>query len=57
MGLGFYERMFALWHVLHVPLFILLVITAVMHPGSRTAPDTGIPLAEKGPQSANVRKI
>jgi len=31
VGLGFYERMFALWHVLHVPLFILLVITAVMH--------------------------
>lgn len=31
VGLGFYERMFALWHVLHVPLFILLVATAVMH--------------------------
>lgn len=31
VGFGFYERMFALWHVLHVPLIILLVITAVMH--------------------------
>lgn len=31
VGLGFYERMFALWHVLHVPLFILLILTAVMH--------------------------
>jgi hypothetical protein len=29
--LGLYERLFALWHVLHVPLFILLVITAIIH--------------------------
>ncbi len=29
--LGVYERLFALWHVLHVPLFILLVITAIIH--------------------------
>lgn len=29
--LGFYERLFSLWHVLHVPLFIMLVITGVVH--------------------------
>ncbi len=29
--LGVYERLFSLWHVLHVPLFILLVITAIIH--------------------------
>jgi hypothetical protein len=26
-----YERLLALWHVLHLPLFILLVFTAVIH--------------------------
>lgn len=26
-----YERLFALWHVLHLPLFLLLVITAILH--------------------------
>jgi hypothetical protein len=26
-----FERMFALWHVLHLPLFILLVVAAVVH--------------------------
>lgn len=26
-----YERLFAMWHVLHLPLFLLLVITAVVH--------------------------
>lgn len=26
-----YERLLALWHVLHLPLFILLVITAILH--------------------------
>ncbi len=30
-GYAFYERMFALWHVLHIPLFIMLVIAAVVH--------------------------
>jgi hypothetical protein len=29
--LGVYERLFALWHVLHVPLFIILVLTAIIH--------------------------
>ena len=26
-----YERLFALWHVLHLPLFIMMIITAVVH--------------------------
>jgi hypothetical protein len=29
--LNFYERLFALWHVLHLPLFVMLVITGVGH--------------------------
>lgn len=29
--LNFYERLFALWHVLHLPLFMMLVITGVVH--------------------------
>ena len=28
---AFYERLFALWHVLHMPLFILLVLAAIVH--------------------------
>ncbi len=28
---GLYERLFALWHVLHVPLFVVLVCTAIVH--------------------------
>lgn len=28
---NFYERMFALWHVLHLPLFFMLVIAAFVH--------------------------
>jgi hypothetical protein len=28
---AFYERLFALWHILHVPFFILLVLTAIVH--------------------------
>ncbi|MCP3676046.1 MAG: tetratricopeptide repeat protein [Deltaproteobacteria bacterium] len=28
---GFYERLFALWHVFHFPCFLLLVIVAVVH--------------------------
>jgi hypothetical protein len=28
---AFYERLFSLWHILHLPLFILLVLTAVAH--------------------------
>ncbi len=30
-ALAVFERLFALWHVLHVPLFVMLVLTAVMH--------------------------
>jgi hypothetical protein len=26
-----FERLFSLWHVLHVPLFVLLIITSVIH--------------------------
>ncbi len=29
--LGLYEQLLALWHVLHMPLFILLAMTAVFH--------------------------
>jgi len=28
---AFYERLFRLWHVFHLPLFILLVIVAIFH--------------------------
>ncbi|KAF0191260.1 MAG: putative FAD-dependent pyridine nucleotide-disulfide oxidoreductase [Gammaproteobacteria bacterium] len=29
--LGFYERLFALWHVLHMPLFLMMLITGIVH--------------------------
>jgi len=29
--LGLYERLFALWHVLHLPLFFMMIITAIFH--------------------------
>jgi len=29
--LSFYERLFSLWHLFHLPLFILLVISALVH--------------------------
>jgi hypothetical protein len=28
---GFYERLFGLWHVFHLPLFFLLIIAAAIH--------------------------
>ena len=28
---GYFERLFALWHVVHVPFFILLVLSAIAH--------------------------
>jgi hypothetical protein len=28
---GFYERLFSMWHVLHLPLFVMLIVTAVFH--------------------------
>lgn len=30
-GLAFYERLFSLWHVLHLPLFIMLLISGFVH--------------------------
>lgn len=29
--MSFWERMFSLWHVLHVPLFFLLIVSGVVH--------------------------
>ncbi len=29
--LSFYERLFSLWHLFHMPLFLLLVISALVH--------------------------
>ena len=26
-----YERLFSWWHVLHLPLFIMMIITAIVH--------------------------
>jgi hypothetical protein len=28
---SFYERLFSLWHVLHLPLFFMLVLSAIVH--------------------------
>lgn len=28
---SFYERLFSLWHVLHLPLFFMLILTTVIH--------------------------
>lgn len=30
-GFTFYERLFSLWHVMHLPLFIMLLITGILH--------------------------
>jgi hypothetical protein len=30
-GLAFYERLFSLWHILHLPLFFMLVICGFVH--------------------------
>jgi hypothetical protein len=27
----FYERFFAIWHVVHYPLFLMLVVSGVIH--------------------------
>jgi cell division protein FtsL len=29
--LRFFERLFSLWHVLHLPLFFLMVMAALVH--------------------------
>lgn len=31
VGLSFYRRLFSLWHVAHLPFFIMMVITAIIH--------------------------
>ena len=31
VNFAMYERLFALWHVLHLPLIVLLVVTAIIH--------------------------
>ena len=28
---GIYERLFSLWHVLHLPLFFMLLVTGIVH--------------------------
>jgi len=30
-GLNFYERLFSLWHMLHLPIFFMLIITGFVH--------------------------
>ena len=30
-GFSFYERLFSLWHVLHLPLFVMLLVSGVVH--------------------------
>jgi hypothetical protein len=29
--LSFFERLFSLWHILHLPFFFMLVISAIVH--------------------------
>ena len=31
MELSFYERLFSLWHVLHLPLFFMLLVSGIVH--------------------------
>lgn len=31
MGLAFYSKLFSLWHIVHLPFFYLLIITAIVH--------------------------
>jgi hypothetical protein len=30
-GLAFYDRLFSLWHTLHMPIFFMLIITGLVH--------------------------
>ncbi len=30
-GLRLFERLFGLWHVVHIPVFILMIVTAIVH--------------------------
>jgi len=31
VGLSFYNRLFSLWHIAHLPFFLMMVLTAVVH--------------------------
>jgi len=31
VGFQYYERMFSLWHVLHIPLFIMMILSGITH--------------------------
>lgn len=31
VGFQFYEQMFSLWHILHIPLFIMMIISGIAH--------------------------
>jgi hypothetical protein len=31
IGLNFYDRLFSLWHMLHLPIFFMLIITGFVH--------------------------
>jgi hypothetical protein len=30
-GLRLFERLFGLWHVIHIPVFLLMIVTAIVH--------------------------
>ena len=30
-GFGFFERLFSLWHALHMPIFFMLLVTGIVH--------------------------
>ena len=30
-GLRLFERLFGLWHVVHIPVFVLMIVTAIVH--------------------------
>jgi len=30
-GFSFYERLFSMWHVFHLPIFVMLLITGIVH--------------------------
>ena len=30
-GLALYDKLFAMWHLLHLPLYFLLIVTGIVH--------------------------
>lgn len=30
-GLAFYDKLFSMWHLLHMPLYVLLIVTGIVH--------------------------